>query len=510
MVRLWFETARARPILMEALTAVPGLRLVTAEDKARHRIAGCRPSNAHEIFLADPGVVISPDFFSAGSTRPLGMHGYDPDCHDNQGIFVVSAVDVPSGDAGLVDATEIYHWTRELVGLARPRPDRVAVRASHTRGRFTQSTLPLADVRVADQLNAVVVELEPIVADAEAIVLTGSFGRGEGGAMATAGVVSALNDFDVLVVGGPDVSRELAGASATLAARVGLDFLDLAWADGAWTDLPATMLNVDIRYGSQVLRGDAGVLDRMPVVAAADITMQDAQTLLINRIGGLLSGLAASVIETAARDEHDRRYLVNQIVKALVAVGDSYLVEWRAYDASYRGRQDRFRCLAPGAGVPDAVSDAVDCAYRLKVWPDCEEISEPVAAAASAASLILARLNDVVAQVFARPCASERDVMALLRGVTGEWVSVDNARLIAKPEIARRAALRQQSRVSIRQDVYAAMPMLLADVTRPGFRTTQSAPAIAPWLSNTLQVEAASSWEMVRATVVAVWLAMNH
>ena len=98
-------------------------------------------------------------------------------------------------------------------------------------------------------------ELEPIVADADAIVLTGSFGRGEGGAMVEGGSISALNDFDVLVVGGPDVSRELAGASATLAARVGLDFLDLAWADGTWSDFPATMLNVDIRYGSQVLRG---------------------------------------------------------------------------------------------------------------------------------------------------------------------------------------------------------------------------------------------------------------
>jgi hypothetical protein len=295
-----------------------------------------------------------------------------------------------------------------------------------------------------------------------------------------------------------------------LAARVGLDFLDLAWADGAWTDLPATMLNVDIRYGSQVLRGDAGVLDRMPLVAAADITLQDAQTLLINRIGGLLSGLGRPVIDTAAGDPRDRRYLVNQIVKALVAVGDSYLVEWHAYDASYRGRRDRFACLAPGAGVPDAVREAVDCAYRLKVWPDGEELPDPVAAAASAASLMLARLNGVASRVFARPCSSEHDVMALLRGVTGEWVSVDNARLLAMPGIARRAARGCHSGTSIRQDVYASMPMLLAATTRPGFRVTAPVPAVVPWLSATLDVDAESSWDDVRATVVAVWLAMNH
>jgi hypothetical protein len=259
-----------------------------------------------------------------------------------------------------------------------------------------------------------------------------------------------------------------------------------------------------------VIRGDAGVLDRMPVVAAADITMQDAQTLLINRIGGLLSGLGRPILETAAGDPRDRRYLVNQVVKALVAVGDSYLVEWRGYDASYRGRRERFRCLAPGAGVPDDVCQAVDGAYRLKVWPDCEELPDPVAAAASAAALILARLHGVASQVFARPCASERDVMALLRGVTGEWVSVDNARLIAKPGIAERVAPSCQSGASIRQYVYASMPMLLADTTRPGFRATQPVPAVVPWLSATLSVDAGSSWDEVRATVVAVWLAMNH
>ena len=122
MVRLWFRTERSRPKLLEALSKVRGLTLLTREDKVRHRIAGCHPSNAHEIFLAEPGIVISPDFFNdAAAPPPVGMHGYDPDCADNQGIFIAVAPEIPAGDAGIVDATEIYQWTSEFLGLLEPR-----------------------------------------------------------------------------------------------------------------------------------------------------------------------------------------------------------------------------------------------------------------------------------------------------------------------------------------------------------------------------------------------------
>jgi hypothetical protein len=510
MLRLWFLTARSRGALMEAFGTVAGLRLVTGEDKVRHHIAGCSASNAHEIFLADPGVVISPDFFSDNGARPLGMHGYDPDCPDNQGIFIANAVDVEPGDAGVVDATEIYDWTRALLGLVRPRPGRATPKERSRSGRFTQSQLPLADVRVAEQLDTVVSQLQPLVAQAEAIVLTGSFGRGEGGAITTGTAVAAVNDFDVLIVGGPDVSRELAGASAALAARVGLDFLDLVWTDGAWSDMPATMLNVDIRYGSQVIRGAEDVIDRMPTVAAADITMHDALILLINRIGGLLSGVSARILTTAPIDARDRRYLVNQIVKALVAVGDSYLVEWRAYDASYRGRRERFSSLAPGAGVPESIRDVVDQAYRLKVWPEVEELDDPVNALKAAAPVVLGRLRDVAAQVFMKPCVTDRDVAACLRAMNGEWVNVDNTRLLTKPEIAQRVSGNQHAADSIRQAIYAAMPLLLAAMCRPGAQPEDGVAEISSWLGDILRIDEESSWETVRSTVVTVWLAMNH
>jgi hypothetical protein len=303
-----------------------------------------------------------------------------------------------------------------------------------------------------------------------------------------------------------------------LASSVGLDFLDLAWADGQWRDLPATMLNLDLRYGSQVLRGAPDVLSRMPPIPAGDITMQDALTLLVNRVGGLLSGLTGDLfagLSTAARsakaggpaDERDGRYLVNQVVKALVAVGDTYLVEWRAYDASYRARRERFSCLAPGAGVADAVREAVDCAYQLKVLPDYSELPDPARAAVAAAPLVLERLQHVAGRTYGRAFSSLPHVAAALAAVTGEWVAVDNARLLERDVITRLVGSGRAPRESIRQAIYAALPLLLGATVRDSFRPSQPADDARAFFAG---IERGSDWDSVRSAAVSAWLSMNH
>jgi hypothetical protein len=232
--------------------------------------------------------------------------------------------------------------------------------------------------------------------------------------------------------------------------------------------------------------------------------------LLINRIGGLLSGSSEPVLRSASLDSRNLRYLVNQVVKALVAVGDSHLVEWHAYDASYLGRRERFSCLAPGAGIADTVREAVDCAYRLKVWPDIDELSDPVRAATTAAPLVLSRLRGVAEVVFGKSCTSDCGLASLIRSVGGDWVRIDNERLCGYPEIAARLVSDRQAQLSIRQEVYAAMPLLLRAMTRPSFDPSEPVGEVSSWLCSTLRGEHDDSWESVRSTVVAVWLAMNH
>jgi predicted AlkP superfamily pyrophosphatase or phosphodiesterase len=469
MVRLWFLTERSRPIVLDALSRVSGIQLLTAEDKVRHRIAGCHPSNAHEIFLADPGVVISPDFFTGSSSpAPVGMHGYDPDCADNQGVFIAVAPEIPVGDAGVVDATDIYHWTRELLGHAEPSPARVSPRCEPRR-LFTQSTLPSADACVGRQLEAILTRLQPLTEGSHAILLSGSFGRGEGAAAGTGSSVTALNDFDLLVVGGPDISSDLASIAPDLARSVDMDFLDLAWTDGTWSDMVPTMFNLDLRYGSQVLRGSSDVFDRMPTLAAGEIPRHDALTLLLNRTGGVLSGLNVRSFGDEPLCPREARYLTTQVVKALVAIGDAYLVEWRAYDPSYRVRRERF--------------------YRLKLDPHADDVADPVAAAIDAAWPLLEMLRRVASSTFGKRLCDVRSVSAAIRDVPGAWIDADNERLSQRPELAW-VVRDVPSGHSIRQRILAELPLLLAAMTAPDFEPR--------------------GWETERAPVVSAWLAMNH
>jgi hypothetical protein len=89
-------------------------------------------------------------------------------------------------------------------------------------------------------------------------------------------------------------------------------------------------------------------------------------------------------------------------------------------------------------------------------------------------------------------------------------VSVDNARLAVKPEIASRISAGHHPGTSIRHAVYAAMPLLLATISCPGAQPERRVPEITSWLSDILRVDRESSWDEVRSAVVAVWLAMNH
>ena len=469
MVRLWFLTSRSREPLVEALSSVPGLRLVDDVARARYRIEGCHPSNAHEIFLADPGVVVAPDFFSADAHPPMGMHGYDPDCADNQGVFIAHGRDIPSGDAGVVDATEIHGWTRELLGLGRTSVRRVSPRGGPGLRRFTQSTAHGADTFVGEQLSRVLADLQPLTAHADAILLTGSFGRAEGGAVSTGAGLLAVNDFDLVVVGGPDISSDLLLLREDLAASTGLDFVDVMWTGSTWTDLSPTMLNVDLRYGSRLLSGPAEVLARMPVIPAGDIPSEDGLRLLLNRIGGLLSGMDASMFGGQPPGERATRYLCNQVVKALVAVGDVHLIEWHAYDPSYRVRRDRFVSLAEGAGVEPAVTAAVDVAYGLKVQPDYSQIPDPVRAAIDAAPLMLRTLERVAGQAWQAPVHTVEAVITGLTGDTGAWIGADNARLLAREAIGRLAGRAIADGRSIRHTLYAALTVLLAVNRIPPF-----------------------------------------
>jgi hypothetical protein len=272
MARFWFPTDVARPAIVEALSTLPG-RVLGLRDLRRLDIDECDPRNGELYFLAEPGHVIIPNFFQATADHTRGMHGCEPECPDNMGIFLVHRGDGTTAvDLGVVGPTAVYHALRESLDLpaASNRPASTLAPVSSARREFTQHPDPRAAATIRRHMQRIVKETLQVVARAT-IVLTGSFGRDEGGVRQDPdGVFVPVNDYDILVVA-PDSSTADADALQALGERLAGEFRTDFVHFSVWPDLQQaltpTMANFDLRYGSRVLHGAHDVLASLPEMA---------------------------------------------------------------------------------------------------------------------------------------------------------------------------------------------------------------------------------------------------
>lgn len=468
MARFWYFHEGARQRLNEALHQVKGGHLLSRDELDAHGLSRCDPRNGEAYFLADPGVLLFPNYFQA-EHPVLGMHGYVPDCPDNEGLVLVDRHG-PAQELGVVRASDVCSLLAHLLEIDHPRAHPVVVTPRvETRAGFTACGVPAAEALVAAQLARVVTTVLETLEDVEAIVLEGSFGRGEGSVQQDAQGWRAVNDYDVLVVAPGADAAVLRAREHALAREFGIDFVHFAVDDGAWADLPATMSTYDRRYGSRVIHGDVAVCERLPAYAPADIPLSEGLQLLFNRSAGLLSTWLEVVPQRAARSRPGAPYIRTQVAKALVAIGDWHLLQWKAYDASYRIRRQRFRWLAPGAGLPEPLLTAVLSGYDVKL----DEPDATVLPRETTAALLLDTLRAAVGQVTHRPAgtlAHSMDAYTTEGAASWPQVEVDNANLAIRLATLGPIAA---THTSIRHQIYASIAMLLdASLHNEGVPTT--------------------------------------
>lgn len=116
--RFWFFDENSREPIEGLLREVGGGKLLDDADRKTHHIRFNGREYGDLIFLADPGNLIHPCFFGMGKSAPKGMHGYDPDCAENQGIFILAPraskkVRAPE----VVDLVDIYATAVSFLGF---------------------------------------------------------------------------------------------------------------------------------------------------------------------------------------------------------------------------------------------------------------------------------------------------------------------------------------------------------------------------------------------------------
>lgn len=525
MARFWFHHASARRTIEAALTNLTGGRLLHRNDLQQYGIAQCDPRNGELIYLADPGVLIFPNFFQSEGDPIKGMHGYAPDCPDNLGFFLVhrSPHHTWAGQwLGLVDPPMLFPTLCALLDI---HPDGPPLTSAQVRpappgrsGLFTCHPDPAADAAVETHLGEILDAIHKSVGQPEAVVLTGSFGRGEGGVFQDeSGRFEAVNDYDLLVVDRRDLREALRPLARTLPGQLGIDFVDLGWSDGQWSQWPTTVFNYDLKYGSRVVEGDAGILDRLPAYAAADIPAYEAVKLLLNRSAGILSGLREHLFTSSSPAQSKERYLTHQIVKAWMALGDTHLIRWGGYDSSYRRRQQRLRWLGPGANLPPSVLEKIYAAYGFKclpqnnLFPASREEVELVAPQLSAALVgTIGWLTETEVSDIPQATAEYLTVMSR----DSSWVLADNAACLAHPEMGSLLRPQTADGPSLRHRIYAVIPLLLEAVADAAQRESllhETRQRLNPVFVLPAGCDQGwSGWEQLRSLVVRAWFAWCH
>lgn len=386
MVRCWFFTRHAERAVRTALAGLTGGRWLSEAEMYHWGLSGCDPRNGHAVFLADPGVVFAPSFFDRrpGSV-PRGMHGYAPDVVDNQALFLAHSPGADwSGDVGVVEARRLFPTFLRFLGwkaagftavLPITEPE-VPVRGAV---RYTRCDVVNGNATVDRHVQRTVQAILERAPQTSAILLTGSFGRGEGTVFSTPGGPRAINDYDFAVMG---ASREaLEGLGDSLAREFGIDFVDVGPLSSLFYTPYLTLNDFDIRYGAQVVYGDTALLHTLALPAPAALPAAEGANMLGNRLFGLM--LAVSGWCDMTRDP--QQFVRNQLTKLWIAIADCWLIAVGDYHASYSRRRERFSALYTpfSAKVESHVDEAFEaklCGKHLVV-PN-EITSAPMAAIA--------------------------------------------------------------------------------------------------------------------------------
>lgn len=362
MARFWFrsDAARARTVLV--LSRLDCGRVLTPDVLARFDADRMQRGNGELFFVAHPGIVFAPNAFQGEAIAVRGMHGYLPDVPDNQGLLLTyDSRDRTAGTLGVARATQLFPTCLEMCDLdAAAFTALPALRVMPRPRTWTRGGLAAHESYVDADIASAKATLAAH-APASAVIVVGSFGRGEGAVVTSGNEPRVLNDYDFVVVG-PD-AVETASLGRPLARQLRTDFCDVLAFNTPSSLLPS-QLSFDVRYGGRVVAGDARALDRMARFAPADIPVRDAALLLLNRVAGVML-----VPLPEQQQAKPGQFAVNQVAKALAAAGDAVLIAIGDYSTSSATRARRFRALAPAVDVPGEIADRIERAYGYRLDP---------------------------------------------------------------------------------------------------------------------------------------------
>ncbi len=204
-----------------------------------------------------------------------------------------------------------------------------------------------------------------------ALVLAGSFGRGEGSVYQhDDGRVEPINDYDFLIVlasFAPAIAREtLAEWELECSGITGMRWIDFsALSESRLSKLPLTQANYDLKFGGQVVAGREDILDAIPEYRSEELPLKEAQVLLTTRFWCFIGIKPQAILNgEGGATSDDQRFVLQQLSKALIASGDSLLMLNGQYRVKYAEKALR---VADVSGLQDVEHRLFEWGYAYKL-----------------------------------------------------------------------------------------------------------------------------------------------
>jgi len=235
--------------------------------------------------------------------------------------------------------------------------------------------------RHMEQIVRKVLELVP-EKDVSAVILGGGYGRGEGGIKIDGGKKSLYNDYDMFIVSN-NISRSkkvkyhkiLNDELEPFSKEIGID-VDFGPLKNRCelSHVPFTMMYYELRNGHKVVYGNPDVLSSLPDFRGENMPAGEACRLMLNRGVGLL--LAGNRLEEKS---DDLEFIERNIYKAVMAAGDTLMIEQKCYHFSYVKRLSMAEKISDTPifrkhSFLDLYRSSIE--YKLKPVHDYEKLQE--------------------------------------------------------------------------------------------------------------------------------------
>lgn len=244
-------------------------------------------------------------------------------------------------------------------------------------GKYTLTGSTEFDSLIDKQLELITEEILNLIPqqDIAAILLGGGYGRGEGGVLIEDDKEYLYNDYDLFVIL-KNISYfkkreyqnkiQLIHQKFTPLFKIDVDVGPLQTVN-AISKAPHWMMWYELKNGHKVLWGNKSIERYFPDYSHEDMPIMEAYRLLLNRGVGLI--LCKQHFETYDEIE-SQEFILRNIRKAQLAMGDAFLIKKRKFHFSYKKRSEIFVELEKDEDLTRlGIFDYYKTAYEFKERP---------------------------------------------------------------------------------------------------------------------------------------------